>query len=194
MARRGDLIQLTCRHCGENYIVHNYKNRPSVRLQLCPKCCSNPAIRLMYEKRGGERRVSRRSRNKNRRGPSEAALSKPETYLPLSIRFVKRRRGAESTEVVHDADSRYCEIVNQSDGSTLYRFEDMDEAIGEKPDFDYNDIVIRARIEGTDLVLTVEETLCARKSDVYLRDRKIFDQVGGKEKAHKGESVRIPLL
>lgn len=108
----------------------------------------------------------------------------PVTVHPLWIHV-------QNTGVDHYAGTKYCRVTNVAPGVWRYSFEDLDEELGETPDWDFNEPrLLVEKLDGK-LRITVEEYDGGYHSDVYYSSQLLWMGVGGSERAHIGENTEV---
>jgi len=91
----------------------------------------------------------------------------------------------------HYAGTKYCHITDVAPGIWRYNFEDLDEELGEDPDWDYNEPRLLVEKLNGKLRITVEEYHGGYHSDVYYSNQLLWQAVGGSENAHVGETIEV---
>jgi len=85
------------------------------------------------------------------------------------------------TGVIHKAGTKYCKVEEVTPGRVWrYRFEDLDEEIGEMVDWDFNEpILLIERILWNKLRITGELFDGAYHVDIYFDKTLLFENIGG---------------
>ena len=77
----------------------------------------------------------------------------------------------------HYAGTKYCKIARGSLDNWFYYFEDLDEATGETPDWDYNEPILRIEKIGEKLKVTIEAYGGRYWADIYYGDDLIWENI-----------------
>lgn len=108
----------------------------------------------------------------------------PVTIYPFWIHVI-------DTGVNHYAGTKYCKITEAGTGKWRYNFEDLDDGIGENPDYDYNEPrLLVERLAGA-LRITIEEYEGGYHADIYYSSQLIKGFVGGSERNHVGDIILV---
>jgi hypothetical protein len=95
----------------------------------------------------------------------------------------------ENNGAYHYPGTRYCKVERIGPENWRYHFEDLDEAAGETPDWDYDEPILRVEKIGENLRITFEVYNGGYRTDVYYSGTLLWDSVGSD---NIGISTEVP--
>jgi len=99
----------------------------------------------------------------------------------------------ETATKIHASEDKWCRKKQIAPDEWLYCFEDLKGQL--RPDYDYNEPILRIKRVYDELHVTIEEYHGYFHADIYAYGVLLWSNVGGRERRHVGDSttVKIPV-